>query len=407
VFDKNLETPEKRGQNLSFFYALKAHFTRLINMRTGPLLLLFLIGIHPLQGQNLVINPSFEEKEFCPSDFTMQVMTSLKYWKQVGDGTPDYFHSCSKRVGVPNNIFGVQTARTGEAYVGMGTFLNNNGRYREYLFSKLTRPLKAGEMVCISLFYSAAENCQFVHDGFGVALSKFILSQPGTKPIKVKEQAMSNPKLNMLDETNGWSELSMNYIAEGGEQFITIGNFNEDNELKLIRRTQDPKVPAYKEYSYIFIDDVSVVSIQDKKECSCINEELAKIAVDPPLELQEFDEIRLDAVHFQFDEFTLTDSAVHQLNEVYAIMKKNRAIYMEISGHTDSIGGMEYNQMLSQQRAQNVIDYLSRKGIPAERFYEVALGSSQPIADNETERGRAVNRRVEFKIRQRKFELVQ
>jgi outer membrane protein OmpA-like peptidoglycan-associated protein len=211
----------------------------------------------------------------------------------------------------------------------------------------------------------------------------------------------------MLDETNGWSELSMNYIAEGGEQFITIGNFNEDNELKLIRRTQDPKVPAYKEYSYIFIDDVSVVSIQDKKECSCINEELAKIAVDPPLELQEFDEIRLDAVHFQFDEFTLTDSAVHQLNEVYAIMKKNRAIYMEISGHTDSIGGMEYNQMLSQQRAQNVIDYLSRKGIPAERFYEVALGSSQPIADNETERGRAVNRRVEFKIRQRKFELVQ
>jgi len=114
----------------------------------------------------------------------------------------------------------------------------------------------------------------------------------------------------------------------------------------------------------------------------------------------------LDAVHFNFDEFTLTDSAIHQLNEVFAIMKRNKAIYMEISGHTDSIGGMEYNQMLSQQRAQNVIDYLSRKGIPAERFYEVALGSSQPIANNGTEQGRAVNRRVEFKIRQRKFELV-
>jgi len=375
-------------------------------MKPGLFFLIVCICWMPIQSQNLVINPSFEDKEFCPSDFTMQIITSLKNWKQVGDGTPDYFHSCSKRVGVPNNIFGQQDARTGEAYVGMGTFLNNNGRYREYLFSKLMRPLNAGELVCITLYYSAAENCQFVHDGFGVALSKFILSQPGTKPIKVKALAMSNPNFNMLDETNGWSELSMHYIAEGGEQFITIGNFKEDNELKLIRRTQDPKIPAYKEYSYIYVDDVSVVPIKEKKECSCMNEQLEAIAVDPPLELSEYDEIRLDAVHFNFDEFTLTDSAIHQLNEVFAIMKRNKAIYMEISGHTDSIGGMEYNQMLSQQRAQNVIDYLSRKGIPAERFYEVALGSSQPIANNGTEQGRAVNRRVEFKIRQRKFELV-
>ncbi len=397
---------KKRGQAPLFFYALNPKNSRFTFMRLGLPFLIFWIIWNPLFGQNLVVNPSFEEKEFCPSDFTMQIINSLKYWRQVGDGTPDYFHSCSKRVGVPNNIFGQQTARTGEGYVGMGTFLNNNGRYREYLFSKLVRPLKTGETVCITLYYSAAENCQFVHDGFGVVLSKFILSQPGTKPIKVKGQAMSNPQFNMLDETNGWSELSAYFTAEGGEQYITIGNFKEDNELKLIRRTQDPKIPSYKEYSYIFVDDVSVISIENKKECSCINEQLAAIAVDPPLELQEFDEIRLDAVHFNFDEFTLTDSAIHQLNEVYAIMKKNRAIYMEISGHTDSIGDMEYNQILSQQRAQNVIDYLSRKGIPAERFYEVALGSTQPIANNETEQGRAVNRRVEFKIRQRKFELV-
>ena len=79
---------------------------------------------------------------------------------------------------------------------------------------------------------------------------------------------------------------------------------------------------------------------------------------------------------------------------------------MEISGHTDNVGDMEYNNILSQQRAQNVIDYLIRKGIPSERFFEVALGSTQPAASNDTEKGRAVNRRVEFKIRQRKFELI-
>ncbi len=366
------------------------------------LLLLYLSGT----SQNLVVNPSFEEKEFCPRDFTAQMLTTIKNWKQVGDGTPDYFHRCSKAVGVPENIFGSQDARTGDAYIGMGTYLNNNSRYREYVFSKLSRPLAPGEMVCITLYYSAADNCQYVHDGFGVALSKAILSQPGTKPIRIKSTSMNNPQFNMLDDAQNWSELSDLYIAQGGEQYITIGNFNEDVDLKLIRRTNEPNPPSFKDFSYLFIDDVSVIPIKNKAECSCINEQLAEIAVDPPLELQEFDEIFLDDVHFDFDEFTLTDSAIHQLNQVYAIMRKNKAIYMEISGHTDNVGGQEYNQILSQERAKTVIDYLTRKGIPSDRFFEVALGSTKPAATNETEKGRAVNRRVEFKIRQRKFELV-
>ena len=359
-----------------------------------------------VDAQNLVVNSSFEEKEYCPRDFTAQMLTTVKSWKQVGDGTPDYFHKCSKAVGVPSNIFGDQSAKSGDAYIGMGTYLNNNSRYREYIFSKLSRPLAAGEKVCITMYYSAAENCQYVHDGLGVVLSKNILSQPGTKPIRVKSESMCNPQFNMLDETNGWSELSDVYTAIGGEEFITIGNFKEDSDLKLIRRTQAPSTPSFKEYSYIYVDDVSVVPIQDPRECQCINAHLAAMAVDPPLELREFDEIRLDAVHFNFDEFALTDSAVQQLNEVFMIMKKNKAIYMEISGHTDNVGDMEYNNILSQQRAQNVIDYLIRKGIPSERFFEVALGSTQPAASNDTEKGRAVNRRVEFKIRQRKFELI-
>jgi OOP family OmpA-OmpF porin len=67
---------------------------------------------------------------------------------------------------------------------------------------------------------------------------------------------------------------------------------------------------------------------------------------------------------------------------------------------------MAYNQVLSENRAHSVIDFIVMKGIDQKRFEIKALGSSQPVASNETEEGRALNRRVEFRIRRKKYELV-
>ena len=81
--------------------------------------LFLIIQLFSLQGQNLVVNPSFEEMDFCPIDFTSRRLQSVKKWTQAGDGTPDYFNRCSKKVGVPDNIFGKQEARTGNGYVSL------------------------------------------------------------------------------------------------------------------------------------------------------------------------------------------------------------------------------------------------------------------------------------------------
>ena len=375
-------------------------------MKTVINTLFLLLFFTTTEAQNLVINPSFEEMEYCPSDFTQQNLKSLTKWTQAGDGTPDHFNSCSKKVGVPNNMFGQQMARTGNGYAGLGTYLNNHNRYREYLLGSLSRPLNPGEQVCITLYYSAADNCQFVHDGFGVLLSAQPPKAIASKPLLLKEVSLSNPKFIMMDDAEQWVELSGYFVAKGGEQFITIGNFKDDKELRIIRRTQDSKVPENREYSYLFLDDISVVSIDNKNSCSCVNEKLQEVAVDPPLELQEYEEVVLDAVHFNFDEFTLTDSAVNQLENIYVMMRKNKYMYMEIHGHTDAKGAMAYNQVLSENRAHSVIDFIVMKGIDQKRFEIKALGSSQPVASNETEEGRALNRRVEFRIRRKKYELV-
>jgi len=72
---------------------------------------------------------------------------------------------------------------------------------------------------------------------------------------------------------------------------------------------------------------------------------------------------------------------------------------IEIGGHTDGDGEDAYNQALSEKRAQSVVDYLVKAGLPADRFTAVGYGSTQPIASNETDEGKAQNRRIEFVVR--------
>jgi outer membrane protein OmpA-like peptidoglycan-associated protein len=358
-------------------------------------------------AQNLVSNGSFETKSYCPSNFNQQSLNTIAGWWQATDGTPDYFHTCSDKVGVPTNVFGQQLAKDGEGYAGFVTFsVGNKRNYREYLQTKLTRPLTAGEMVCIEMYVSAADYCNYVTDGVGLLLSeKKVESNLQTE--LAYAATMSNPRLNMLDESNAWQLLSDVYTAKGGEEYLTIGNFKADKELKVIRRTEDMSDKGYGTWSYMYIDDVKVRPVERKLECSCENEYLASIAVDPPLELSEYKKIRLDAVLFDFDADVLTDEALNQLEEVFVLLKKNRAMYLEISGHTDVVGPDGYNLSLSKRRAQKVIDHLVAKGIDSGRLQLTYFGKEQPIANNETDEGRHQNRRVEFQILEKKFELIQ
>jgi len=72
---------------------------------------------------------------------------------------------------------------------------------------------------------------------------------------------------------------------------------------------------------------------------------------------------------------------------------------IEIAGHTDTDGEDTFNQTLSEKRAQAVSDYLVKAGLPADRFTATGYGSTQPVATNDTDEGKAQNRRIEFMVR--------
>jgi len=358
-------------------------------------------------AQNLLENSSFEDKTYCPGNFNQQEIKTVKQWWQASQGTPDYFNVCSEKVGIPNNMFGSQPAKEGEGYIGLVTYSKGSNRnYREYLQTKLTRPLVSGELVCIEMYISAADYCCYVTDGFGAIVSKNKIAHEKNGVISMP-QSMSNPVLHMLDEASSWVLLSDVFTAIGGEEYLTIGNFKQDRDLKIIRRTEDMGAKGNDTWGYLYVDQVSVKGIKSKTECSCENEMIASLVVDPPLELSEYNKIQLDAVLFDFDKDELTVQANIQLEEVYKLLRKNRAMYMEISGFTDIVGSDGYNLDLSKRRAHQVIEHLKVKGIDELRLKMTFYGSKLPAAPNETDQGRAQNRRVEFQILEKKFELIQ
>ena len=108
--------------------------------------------------------------------------------------------------------------------------------------------------------------------------------------------------------------------------------------------------------------------------------------------------VRLNNIFFEFGKAELLPESFPELNRTAEFLKNNPSIIIEISGHTDNIGSPEYNQKLSERRAKAVADYIISKGINPNRIIVVGYGMTRPIAFNNTEEGRAMNRRVEFKV---------
>lgn len=108
--------------------------------------------------------------------------------------------------------------------------------------------------------------------------------------------------------------------------------------------------------------------------------------------------LRLEGVNFELNSATLTADARTILRRVAEALRGEPNLRAEIAGHTDSTGADDYNLRLSQQRAESVREFLVSEGVEASRLVARGYGETQPVADNSTTTGRALNRRVEFRV---------
>ena len=103
-------------------------------------------------------------------------------------------------------------------------------------------------------------------------------------------------------------------------------------------------------------------------------------------------------IQFETNNAVIKSSSYPILNKVVAMMKKNPSYKLHISGHTDNVGKPAQNMKLSKERAAAVVKYLTKKGIKSSRLRSDGFGGTKPVASNKTEKGKALNRRVDFEV---------
>jgi outer membrane protein OmpA-like peptidoglycan-associated protein len=106
----------------------------------------------------------------------------------------------------------------------------------------------------------------------------------------------------------------------------------------------------------------------------------------------------LKNIFFDYDKWEIRPESIPELNRLVMMLNANPAVRVEIDAHTDAHGAEDYNITLSENRARSVVDYLVNSGVAMERLGWRGYGKSMPIATNETDEGRQLNRRVEFKL---------
>ena len=136
---------------------------------------------------------------------------------------------------------------------------------------------------------------------------------------------------------------------------------------------------------------------QDKQEAE-LRRETAGTGIDVS---RDGDVIKLnlpDGVTFDFAKYDLKPQFYPALNTIASTLKEYNQTIVEVSGHTDSVGSDAANQTLSERRANAVASYLIGQGVVRERFEIVGMGERYPVASNDTDSGRALNRRVEIRL---------
>lgn len=372
-------------------------------------------------SQNIVTNPGFEQFRICPTmanDKLVSGFQLLPRWYTVSEASPDYFNSCSKneQVGVPKNFAGNMKARTGNGYIGLilkcdPYIYQGSPHYTEHIQNRLSTALKKDRYYCFEIWMSHGKNSTVAARDFGVYFSKERITFPNP-PDTLPRAHIQYEGDDYISKSGQWVPLRGVYKAQGGERYLTIGNFIPWVPKRHVRIRNASSQADLREFAYYIFDDVSLVEVKDPSKCNC---NMVTLEIPQPIEdttiaeieedeMSEFEMVNvgesfvLQNIFFAFDKSDLLPESFPELDKLVSLMNKFPAMTVEIAGHTDYMGSVEYNNRLSADRANSVVKYLISQGIESKRLTWKGYGKSKPIADNSTEEGRQTNRRVEFTV---------
>lgn len=328
-------------------------------------------------------------------------------------------------------------------------------QYSEYLETALTAPLTAGQKYDISFMVKLADKSDRAVSGIGAYCSPTELKYFHRHHLSESADVSSTA---VLENKKDWVEVKGTFVADGDEKYVVIGAFGPSLEKKSVIEGADNQ----RAYYYIDAIAVRLHPEDDRdkdgvidKEDNCPDEaglktlggcpdrdsdgvadkmdacpDLAgpvnnqgcpdsdgdgiadnmdkcpKVAGVPAMkgcpeikeETKKLFEKALTGIQFETGSAVIKKTSYGILDQVVTVMNDNQEYNLEIHGHTDSQGDDAKNMKLSDDRAASVRKYLTDKGVGANRLRSEGHGETMPVADNATSKGRAQNRRVEFKV---------
>ena len=367
---------------------------------------------------NLVANPSFESVGKKPKK--LGAIENATSWSSPTGEAADFFvNGKNPDIATPSNVYGKEDPREGENYVGIIAYNKNKKEAysRSYIMSKLEAKHKKGNRYCVKFNVSLAEASKYAVNNIGAKLSKKPLV--GTKAI-IEEPSLEhfdNYKKIMTARYN-WTEICGVVQAKGGEKYITLGNFRDQEITKWAKMKPDPKlkVSLLPYYAYYYLDDISIKLLNKGESCNCQADEggneysttIYQKAVNLIETATAEDKIEAQETFFAFGKYKLTSDGKSSLDMISEVLKENPSFKLQINGHNnvieDNVGAEnDYYADMDNKRIGVVIKYLIEKGIPESRLIASQKGSSKPNKETREEDSddlkMAKNRRITFVIR--------
>jgi gliding motility-associated-like protein len=220
---------------------------------------------------NLVYNGDFEIFDTCPTITSYPGNYQIRHclgWYEPSYATPDYYNTCAPSiVSVPKNNFGFQYPSSGNAYCGiLIQFCSQpscNGWWVEYIQSKLNSPLVSGTNYEFSYKIVGSDlGFDYYFWKLGAFFSQSMIANTTAKPFTNIAPQILNQYNNYIKDTLNWVEIKGSFIAQGGEDYITIGYFPDTLNIDSLRDYNVPNDPT-NFGNYYFVDDVKLY----QKDC--------------------------------------------------------------------------------------------------------------------------------------------
>ncbi len=216
-------------------------------------------------AQNLVPNPSFEVYDTCPSGISQAFDYQIEHalgWYAPTWATSDYFNSCSPLVGganVPNTAFGYQFAFDGQGFLGMILLIQDGETsYFEYVQAKLNSPLIKGYTYKFSFNVNLMNGSDYAVEKIGAWFTINAASSNNGQPLFSVNPQIENTT-GFITDTLNWKTIEGKFIANGGEEYLTIGYYSDTLNPDTLRHNlvADPMVI----YSYNNIDGLELEEV--------------------------------------------------------------------------------------------------------------------------------------------------